>query len=66
MVQGSVKLSDGSEFRWTLSEGSTPEVYGWVENDYSLIPGTAGWYRTTNPMAAARTVAQDLNLKVEG
>ena len=52
-VYGEVELPSHGTFRYHLRDGG--EVYGWVENDYAIVPGTAGWYRTTNPKTAADT-----------
>lgn len=56
---GQIRLSSTQTFHYVISGETAPEVYGWVEDDYIVLPETSGWYRTNNPYAAAR-IAQDL------
>lgn len=57
---GKIPLREGYTFRWTRRDSDkAPEVYGWVEGpeQYAIVKGTGGWYRTADPTAAA-AVAQ--------
>jgi len=59
-----IALSDGHVFRWTLQGDRTPEVYGWIEKDWSILPGSGGWWRTTDAQRAARIAASNHGLSV--
>lgn len=52
MTCGEITLKNGDVFKWQLSGTTTPEIYGWVERNYSIVKGTAGFYRTTDPERA--------------
>ncbi len=62
---GDIPLNDGHTFRWRIQGDRTPEIYGWIEKDYSLVPATGGWWRTADPDEAARRAAATFNFNVE-
>lgn len=56
-TSGIIPLKDGYRFIWIMSGN---EVWGSVEGpDYRMVPKSGGWYRTTDPQAAAK-VAETL------
>jgi hypothetical protein len=52
MTQGEIKLPDNRVFRWMLQGTTKPEIYGWIEENHTMIMSTAGFYRTTDPEVA--------------
>lgn len=46
---GDIGLGNGLSFRWMLQGGSKPEIYAWLERDHSIVTGTGGFWRTTDP-----------------
>ena len=51
-------LDDHHVFK-TYNEAGA-EVYGWTERDGMIVPKSAGWFRTTDPEAAARIAKSNL------
>ena len=51
---GEMEMPNGYVFRWILQGDCTPEIYGWVELNHDIIPGTGGFWRTPDPEEAAR------------
>lgn len=51
---GEIMLGRGYVFKWTMTGDKVPEIYGWTEKNYSIVPNTAGWFRTIDPEKAAR------------
>lgn len=62
---GEVKLKNGHKFRWKMTGTTKPEVYGWIERENgSIITRSAGWWRTTDPEAAAKTAAANFSEEI--
>lgn len=47
-TSGEERIGDKLVFRWMIQGDRTPEIYGWLERDYSIVPGTGGFWRTAN------------------
>lgn len=55
---GEVVLGEHRVFRWNMTGGPERyEVYGWIEQNYELVDGSSGWWRTDSPEEAARTAS---------
>ncbi len=51
---GEIELGQGRTFRWMLQGDRIPEIYGWIERNYTIEKGTGGFWRTDDPQEAAR------------
>lgn len=58
MAFGDVQLDAHRTFKWYNETGA--EIYGWTEENGSIIKGSSGWFRTTDPEAAARMAKSNL------
>ena len=57
---GTIELDSGYSFRY-MNDGR--EVYGWVERNHDIVPGTSGFYRTNDPERAAKYAALNLDTR---
>ena len=56
-TSGSIELDNGNVFMWMRGSGDG-EVHGVVRRpEGGFVPGTSGWYRTTNPAEAAKVAS---------
>ena len=62
---GEIDLDDGSLFRWTLEGNRSPEIYGWIEKDHSIVPKTGGWWRTDDPEEACKRACLAFDRKIK-
>lgn len=58
-TSGVIPLNNGHTFRWMRQGARTPEIYGWVEKDYTVINGTGGFWRTNDPQEAVKRLKQN-------
>ena len=55
---GIIQMGNGFRFFWSLQGGRHPEIFGHVENPKGgIVPRSSGWYRTSDPEAAAKSAA---------
>ena len=65
-MKGKQLLTNGAKFAWMLTEGDTPEIYGFIEDCVGdIVPRTSGWYSTNIPIVAARTAAAAFGYTVQ-
>ena len=48
-TSGEIEIKEKLKFRWMVQGDRTPEIYGRLEYDHSIISGTGGFYRTPDP-----------------
>ena len=53
-----IKLGKDRVFRSQTSEGTCPEVIGWIEQGHNIVKGTYGFWRTANHQKAANEAAR--------
>ena len=64
-LNGEIEIGNGDVFMWVRGIGDN-EVHGLVRRSSGgFVPGTSGWYRTTDPVKAA-LVAKDIVSKITG
>ncbi len=51
---GDIAMINGYVFRWMRQGDRTPEIYGWVERDHTIVSKTGGFWRTADPDEAFR------------
>lgn len=60
-TSGKIDLIDGYTFHWMLGGERCPEVYGFTQTpNGATVKGSGGWFRTTDPQAAARIARLNL------
>lgn len=57
MQSGEIEMTNGFVFKWMMSGTTTPEVYGWIEKNYSILKGSGGYWRTSDPQEACKRAA---------
>lgn len=53
-TSGEIEIKEKLRFRWMVQGDRTPEIYGWLEYDHSIVDGTGGFYRTPDPTEALK------------
>lgn len=51
-TSGEFECQNGVKFRWIIQGERTPEIYGWLDRDHSILVGTGGFWRTSDPQEA--------------
>lgn len=64
MKSGEVAVQNGFTFKWMMSGTTTPEVYGWLEKEWEILKGSAGFYRTPDPEEAAKRAVVSFGIDV--
>lgn len=52
----------GTVFRCQTQGDRSPEIYGWLERDFAIVPGSGGWWRTDDPVEARNRCAARFDL----
>ena len=51
------KMTNGMIFRGMVSNGTKPEVYGWLELNHDIVKDSGGYWRTDDMAEAAKRCA---------